>query len=81
MIKIIFYRKSNKPIKPRTTVQVVSDTETDGGGVIPLNIVCATYRTDESLCIGYGSEHQLVFENIVSILTQSAVLYIVALHF
>uniref|UniRef100_A0A6P7GDA3 WD repeat-containing protein 43 n=1 Tax=Diabrotica virgifera virgifera TaxID=50390 RepID=A0A6P7GDA3_DIAVI len=66
-----FYRhtlngKSGKPIKPKTTIQVVSDTgQSEEEVVNPIRIVGAFHRDSETLCIGHGTDVLLTFENIV----------------
>ncbi|KAJ8972160.1 hypothetical protein NQ317_010115 [Molorchus minor] len=57
--------KCNKPLKPKTTVQVVSDTGVSNELVTPIKIVGAVYRDDEALCIGHGTDVVLTFENII----------------
>ncbi|KAJ8920002.1 hypothetical protein NQ315_006532, partial [Exocentrus adspersus] len=56
--------KCNKPFKPKTTLQVVSDTGQSNETVTPIRIMGVIYRDDETLCIGYGTEIILTFENI-----------------
>lgn len=52
-------------MKPKTTIQVVSDTGQSKDTVIPIRIVGAVYRDDDTICIGHGSEILLTFENVV----------------
>ncbi|KAJ8959403.1 hypothetical protein NQ318_022091 [Aromia moschata] len=56
--------KCNKPLKPKTTVQVVSDAGQSKELVKPIRIVGALFRDDETLCVGHGTEVALTFENI-----------------
>ncbi|XP_018566878.1 WD repeat-containing protein 43 [Anoplophora glabripennis] len=56
--------KCNKPFKPKTTLQVVSDTGQSNEVVTPIRIIGAIYRDDETLCLGYGTEILLTFENV-----------------
>lgn len=65
MCTSFFRKKSNKPIKPKTTVQVVSDSANEET-VTPIHITAASYRSAESLCICYGSAVVQTFEDIVS---------------
>ncbi|VEN54071.1 unnamed protein product [Callosobruchus maculatus] len=56
--------KCKKPLKPKTSIQVVSDTGQSKDAVIPIRILGATFVDSETVCIGYGSEIILQFENI-----------------
>ncbi|XP_049819073.1 WD repeat-containing protein 43 [Aethina tumida] len=56
--------KSGKPVKPKTTLQVVSDTGQNKAMVTPIRIYGSIYRDDNTLCIGHGTEITLTFENI-----------------
>lgn len=56
--------KSDKPFKPKTTVQVVSDTGQTNEMVTPIRIAGAFFIDNETLCIGHGSEILLTFEKI-----------------
>ncbi|XP_015833864.1 WD repeat-containing protein 43 isoform X2 [Tribolium castaneum] len=56
-------KKSNKPIKPKTTIQIVSDSGTKDA-VNPIYITAAAYRSAETLCICYGSAVVQTFEDI-----------------
>lgn len=60
------FRKCSKPFKPKTTLQVVSDTGQSNDMVTPIRIIGAIYRDDDTLCIGHGTEIILTFENVVS---------------
>lgn len=51
-----------KPIKPATTVQVVSETS-DTNSIVPISIAGATFSNPVSLLLGYGSL-KLTFENL-----------------
>ncbi|GJQ77781.1 hypothetical protein Trydic_g16043 [Trypoxylus dichotomus] len=53
--------KCNKPIKPKTTIQVASDM---GENVVPIPIIGAQFQKDLSLLICHGSQFFLTFENI-----------------
>ncbi|KRT82733.1 hypothetical protein AMK59_3512, partial [Oryctes borbonicus] len=53
--------KCNKPLKPKTTIQIASDT---GQNVVPVPIVGAQFQKDLSLLICHGSQMFLTFENI-----------------
>lgn len=57
------FRKCTKPLKPKTTIQVVTEQSEK---VVPIKIFGATYRNNDTLCICYGKENILTFENIVS---------------
>lgn len=63
---LCFRKKSNKPIKPKTTIQIVSDSREDEV-VSPMYITAAQYRDVEALCICYGSAVAQTFEDIVSL--------------
>ncbi|RZB40003.1 WD repeat-containing protein 43 [Asbolus verrucosus] len=54
--------KCSKPLKPKTTIQVVSDSREDV--ISPIHITAAVYRDTQTLCIGYGSAVVQTFENI-----------------
>nr|XP_023026900.1 WD repeat-containing protein 43 [Leptinotarsa decemlineata] len=56
--------KCGKPLKPKTTIQVVSDAGHSKNTVTPIRIFGAIYRDDDSLCIGHGTEIVLTFENV-----------------
>ncbi|KAG5899254.1 hypothetical protein JTB14_035432 [Gonioctena quinquepunctata] len=56
--------KCGKPLKPKTTIQVVSDTGQTKDVVTPLRIIGAIYRDDKTLCIGHGTEILITFENL-----------------
>lgn len=62
----LIFSKSGKPVKPKTTLQVVSDTGQNKAMVTPIRIYGSIYRDDNTLCIGHGTEITLTFENIVS---------------
>ncbi|KAI4471388.1 wd repeat-containing protein 43 [Holotrichia oblita] len=53
--------KRNKPLKPKTTIQIASDT---GQNVFPIPIMGAQFQKDLSLLICHGSSILLTFENI-----------------
>ncbi|KAJ8926553.1 hypothetical protein NQ314_021069 [Rhamnusium bicolor] len=57
--------KCSKPFKPKTTIQVVSDTGQSMELVTPIRIIDAIYKDDETICIGHGTEIILTFENIL----------------
>ncbi|CAH1993955.1 unnamed protein product [Acanthoscelides obtectus] len=56
--------KCSKPLKPKTSIQVVSDTGQSKDTITPIRILGASFVDSETLCIGYGSEAILHFENI-----------------
>ncbi|XP_060519596.1 WD repeat-containing protein 43 [Cylas formicarius] len=63
--------QNDKPLKPKTTIQVVSEIGHSDETVSPLRISGARLQPDgESLCIGYGSQRFLTFENVVIATTQ-----------
>ncbi|XP_057651400.1 WD repeat-containing protein 43 [Diorhabda carinulata] len=62
--------KSDKPLKPKTTIQVVSDTGQTAEMVTPIRIAGAFFIDNETICIGHGSEILLTFENISIITTK-----------
>ncbi|XP_063919730.1 WD repeat-containing protein 43 isoform X2 [Zophobas morio] len=55
--------KCSKPIKPKTTVQIVADSQ-QNGTVSPIHIAAATYRDAETLCICYGTSITQIFEDV-----------------
>ncbi|XP_044257003.1 WD repeat-containing protein 43, partial [Tribolium madens] len=55
-------KRSNKPIKPKTTIQIVSDSGTKD--VNPIHITASAYRSADTLCICYGSSIVQTFEEI-----------------
>lgn len=57
------FRKCDKPLKPKTTVQVVSDTGQNQ--VKPIKIFGSRFVDSETVCVGHGSEVVLTFENVV----------------
>ncbi|CAG9816276.1 unnamed protein product [Phaedon cochleariae] len=57
--------KCGKPLKPKTTVQVVTDTGQTNDVVSPIRIMGAIYRDEETLCIGHGTDILLTFENLL----------------
>ncbi|KAF2897424.1 hypothetical protein ILUMI_08750 [Ignelater luminosus] len=57
--------KCNKPIKPKTTLQIASDVGHSNAVVVPIPIVSVFLHQDLSLTIGHGSEIVLSFENVV----------------
>lgn len=58
------FRKCNKPLKPKTTIQVVSDSKES---IIPIHITAGNYRDAQTLCISYGNSVVQTFEDIVSL--------------
>ncbi|XP_056630319.1 WD repeat-containing protein 43 [Diorhabda sublineata] len=63
--------KSDKPLKPKTTIQVVKqDTGQTAEMVTPIRIAGAFFIDSETICIGHGSEILLTFENISIITTK-----------
>ncbi|CAH0546158.1 unnamed protein product [Brassicogethes aeneus] len=56
--------KCGKPLKPKTTLQVVSDTGQNKSLVVPIKIFGSIFRDDNTLCIGHGTEIIITFENI-----------------
>ncbi|ERL83325.1 WD repeat-containing protein 43-like [Dendroctonus ponderosae] len=56
--------KCDKPLKPKTTLQVVSDTGQSNESVKPIKICGARFLDGETLSLGYGSELLLTFENV-----------------
>lgn len=59
--------KCDKPLKPKTTLQVVSDTGQSNESMKPIKICGARFLDGETLSLGYGSELLLTFENVVSL--------------
>lgn len=68
------YRKCGKPLKPKTTVRVASDTGQNNSLVVPIPIVSSFFQSHTNLIIGYGSSHIITFENIVSVTSLFSVL-------
>jgi hypothetical protein len=56
--------KSSKPVKPKTTIRVVSDSK-EGDGVSPMYVTAAVHRDSQVICICYGSAVVQTFEDIV----------------
>ncbi|KAL1517688.1 hypothetical protein ABEB36_001423 [Hypothenemus hampei] len=56
--------KCDKPLKPQTTLQVVSDTGQSNEPVKPIKIFGAKFADSQTLRIGHGSEILLTFENV-----------------
>ncbi|KAF7269513.1 WD repeat-containing protein 43 [Rhynchophorus ferrugineus] len=56
--------KCEKPIKPKTTIQVAGDAGGQNSLVIPIRILASIFRDSETLCVGHGSESTLTFENL-----------------
>lgn len=56
--------KGNKPLKPKTTLRVVSDSS-DKGSIIPIPIVGAYANDDGTIAIAHGNALHLLFENVV----------------
>lgn len=57
--------KCAKPVKPRVTIQVVSDTGQTDSIVSPIPIVGAIFKANTNLTIGYGNSLFLRFEDVV----------------
>ncbi|XP_068907709.1 WD repeat-containing protein 43 [Tenebrio molitor] len=55
--------KSSKPVKPKTTIRVVSDSK-EGDGVSPMYVTAAVHRDSQVICICYGSAVVQTFEDI-----------------
>ncbi|XP_018327212.1 WD repeat-containing protein 43 [Agrilus planipennis] len=57
--------RSNKPLKPKQTIQVVSNTSENEGTVIPIPILCATIGDNMRLLIGHGNHVMMTFESVI----------------
>ncbi|XP_050312161.1 WD repeat-containing protein 43 [Anthonomus grandis grandis] len=55
--------KCDKPLKPKMTIRVVSDTG-QSEQVAPIRIFGARFLDSETVCLGHGSEVILTFENV-----------------
>ena len=77
-LRSVFYRKCPKPLKPKVTVQIASDTgqSQSKDAVQPIPIFGAKKR-GSSILIAYGSPVFLSFETIVSVIV--TLLYIAIL--
>lgn len=64
---VFCYRKCGKPVKPKVTIQVASDTGQSKELVTPLPILAAFFHEDTSIMIAHGNNVLLTFENVVSI--------------
>ena len=62
---VCYYRKCQKPLKPKVTVQIASDTSQSKESVQPIPIIGAHPQGDEIL-ICHGTPVVLSFETIVS---------------
>ena len=82
----VFYRKCSKPLKPKVTVQIASDTGQNQSkdAVQPIPIFGAK-KQGSNILIAYGSPVFLSFETIVSVvvtlLYTSILIYITVTFF
>lgn len=58
-------RKCTKPIKPKVTLQVASDTGQTKDVVTPIPIIAALFHNDTSIMLAHGHNLILTFENVV----------------
>lgn len=59
---MLIHSKCGKPVKPRVTIQVASDT--NDSIVTPIPIIGATFQPNANLTIAYGNHLFLQFENV-----------------
>lgn len=68
LIALIFYRKCQKPLKPKVTVQIASDTGQNKESVLPVPIHGAKMCDSYTILIAHGNSIYMSFEKIVSTL-------------
>ncbi|XP_066254470.1 WD repeat-containing protein 43 [Euwallacea similis] len=56
--------KCDKPLKPKSAIQVVSDTGQTNEPVKPLRVFGARFIDSDTVCLGHGSDLILTFEQV-----------------
>lgn len=65
---VFYFRKCGKPLKPKLTAMIASDTGQTKAKVIPISILSVQLRNNIRAQIVYGLAPFLAFESIVSII-------------
>ncbi|KAL3285074.1 hypothetical protein HHI36_019198 [Cryptolaemus montrouzieri] len=67
IFQLVLNGKCTKPVKPKSTIQVVSDTGQKNDVIIPIPIVSCFFKNEDNLLVTYGSSIVFTFEDVALI--------------